>query len=360
VAVTPAGGGGHAEEPSAFPPDATARLEAWLAAATGAARARVLHSERLPGGAIQENIGLYLDFEGGPRAGRHDLVLRTDAPTGVAVSWDRAQEFRILEAAWRAGVAAPEPWALCEDRAVLGKTFYLMRRMPGEARGFRLVRDPVVQARGDRIVAQLGRNLARLHRVTPPVVPGLGFVPFPEGPPALARVAEYRRHLDVLDVAEPVLEWALRWLEVNVPPAGGVCLIHADYRTGNYLVHEGTLSAVLDWEFAAFGDPCEDLGWMLMRYWRFGAEEREAGGVGSRAAFLDAYAAEAGRPVDPGVVRYWEVMGNVRWAVIALMQAARCFRDGEGSLELALTAHVVPVLEFDLLGLVGAIEAGRP
>jgi aminoglycoside phosphotransferase (APT) family kinase protein len=162
-----------------------------------------------------------------------------------------------------------------------------------------------------------------------------------------------------MGVAEPVTEWALRWLEMNAPPADRVCLIHADYRTGNYLVHEGALSAILDWEFAAFGDPHEDLGWMLVRYWRFGADAKEAGGVGSRDAFLDAYAAEAGWPVDRDAVRYWEVMGNVRWAVIALMQAARYFRHREPSLELALTAHVVPVLELELLVLVRAIEEGR-
>ena len=69
----------------------------------------------------------------------------------------------------------------------------------------------------------------------------------------------------------------------SAPPPGRVCLIHADFRTGNYLVDEGELTAILDWEFAAFGDPLEDLGWMLVRYWRFGAYEREAGGIGSRA-----------------------------------------------------------------------------
>ena len=99
---------------------------------------------------------------------------------------------------------------------------------------------------------------------------------------------------------------------------------------------------------------------MLARCWRFGVDAREAGGVGSRDAFLDAYEAEAGAPVDRDAVRYWEVMGDVRWAVVALMQAARYFRDREASLELALTAHVVPVVELDLLGLVRAIEEGRP
>lgn len=343
----------------ALSPDAVGRLEAWLAPALGAGAVRVLACERLSGGAIQENLGLDLQVEGGPREGRHAVVLRTDAPSGVPVSWSRAQEYRILEVAHAAGVMAPEPWCRCEDPDVLGRSFYLMRRARGEARGNRLVRDPVVQAGGDRLVARLGRELALLHRVTPPV-PGLEFIPVPAGAPALARVAEYRRHLDRMGLAEPVLEWALRCLELHAPPRGRVCLVHADFRTGNYLVHEGELTAILDWEFAGFGDPHEDLGWMLVRYWRFGADEREAGGIGSRRSFLDAYAAAADWPVKPDDVPYWEVMGTVRWAVIALMQAARHYQAGEASLELALTAHVLPVLELDLLNRIREIEGARP
>jgi aminoglycoside phosphotransferase (APT) family kinase protein len=113
---------------------------------------------------------------------------------------------------------------------------------------------------------------------------------------------------------------------------------------------------VLDWEFAGFGDPLEDLGWMLAKYWRFGAYELEAGGIGSREAFLAGYEAESGQPVDRAAVPYWEVMATVRWAVIALMQAARHYQGHESSLELALTAHVLPVLELDLLTRVREIE----
>jgi len=61
-------------------------------------------------------------------------------------------------------------------------------------------------------------------------------------------------------------------------------------------------------------------------YWRFGAYELEAGGIGTRAALLGGYEAASGQKVDHGAVAYWEVMATVRWAVIALMQAARHFR----------------------------------
>jgi aminoglycoside phosphotransferase (APT) family kinase protein len=330
-------------------------VAAWLAETTGAAEVTVPRMALLGGGAIQENWALDVVCRGGELDGAHELVLRTDAPSRLAVSWDRVQEYQILEVAFRAGVTAPEPIALCRDPAVLGRPFYLMRRVSGEARGFRLVRDPVLRERGDALAARLGAELAKLHRVRPPV-PGLDFIPVPRGPAALARVAEYRAHLDAMESAECVLEWALAWLERHAPQAVAPRLLHADFRTGNYLVDRGELTAVLDWEFAAFGDPLEDLGWMLGRYWRFGAYEREAGGIGTREALLAGYEAEAGHAVDRSAVPYWEVMGTVRWAVIALMQAARHFAGSEESLELALTAHVLPVLELDLLIRVREIE----
>jgi aminoglycoside phosphotransferase (APT) family kinase protein len=308
--------------------------------------------ERLAGGAIQESWALDVVLEGGNRSGRHELVLRTWAPSTIAVSWDRPEEFRIHQAAHRAGVTVPEPLWFCGGTASpLGKPFYIMRRVPGIARGDQVVRDPAVRAKGEALAARLGAELARLHRLRPPVA-GLGFVPVPGEAPAGARVAEYRRHLDALGAAEPVLEWALRWLERKAPPTFGLALVHADFRTGNYLVEDSELTAVLDWEFAGFSDPLEDLGWMLAPCWRFGVQDREAGGVGSRAAFLDGYEAEAGRRVPRGRLPYWEIMATVRWAVIALQQAARHWSGAEPSLELALTAHIVPALELDLLTMI--------
>lgn len=335
-----------------------ARIDEWLARAIGARDLAVDRLERMGGGAIQENWALDVTVHGGDRQGRHALVLRTSARSVLPVSWDRAQEFAILGVAYRAGVAAPEPWALCTEPDVIGQDFYVMRRATGEARGARLVRDKALLARGDALIARLAGELAKLHRVRPPVSE-LAFMPLPEHGPALSRVETYRRQLDALDASEPTLEWALSWLSRRLPKPSATCLIHGDFRTGNYLVDDGELTAILDWEFAAFGDPREDLGWMLARFWRFGAYEREAGGIAGREALLSAYEAASGEPLDRAAVDWWEVMATVRWAVIALMQAERHRSGSERSLELALTAHVVPVLELDLLTRVAELESGR-
>jgi aminoglycoside phosphotransferase (APT) family kinase protein len=337
---------------------ALGRLLRWLEAALGARSVEIAGSSRLSGGAIQENIGLDLVIEGGPRAGRHGTVLRRDAPSGVAESHSRLDEYALLEAAHRAGIAVAEPWCACADAGVIGRPFYLMARVPGEARGVRLLRDDGVLARGEAIVAEIGRQLARLHRLGPDTV-DLPFLGRPAGSVLASRVADLRAGFDGLSAPQPVFEWGLRRLELWDPGRSGWRLIHADCRTGNYLVHEGRLMAILDWEFARFSDPLEDLGWFLARCWRFGAVERAAGGLGSRDAFLAAYEAEAGEPVDRELLRLFELFATIRWGLIAQQQADRHFSGREASLELALTEHVGPVLECDVLAYVDAIEEGR-
>ncbi len=104
---------------------------------------------------------------GGARAGAHHFVLRTNSPSGVAVSHSRADEFALLSAAHAAGVTVPEPIALCTDESVIGKPFYVRRRVAGTAAGHILVRDE--KWRGDRaaLATRLGRELARIHTIKP-------------------------------------------------------------------------------------------------------------------------------------------------------------------------------------------------
>ena len=92
--------------------------------------------------------------------------------------------------------------------------------------------------------------------------------------PAGAAVARYRAHLDALARPYPVLEWGFRWCELRAPPSGDVVLVHQDFRTGNYLVDEGTLTGILDWEFAAWGDPMSDIGGFCAKCGRFGRDDR--------------------------------------------------------------------------------------
>jgi aminoglycoside phosphotransferase (APT) family kinase protein len=338
------------------------RLTRFVATAAGAHRAIVAGIAPLRGGAIQENWSVDIELEGGATPGRHALVLRTDAPSRVAASHGRAQEFALLELGRAAGVTVPEPLWLCGDPAVIGRAFYLMCRVPGVAAGHRIVKDPTLGGPRDALAERLGQELARIHAVTPANIARLapdqsfGFLTPSSVNPGLDRVQLYRRYLDELGDPRPVLEWGLRWLELNSRPSREITLVHEDFRTGNYLVDQHGLTAILDWEFCAWGDPMSDIAWFCAKCWRFGATDREAGGIAARATFYRGYETASGRRIDPAAVRYWEVAAHVRWAVIALQQAARHLSGAQRSLELALTGRILPELEFEILNLIDAVQ----
>ncbi|MBL6933012.1 MAG: phosphotransferase family protein [Rhodospirillales bacterium] len=304
--------------------------------------------EKLSGGAIQENWSVTAGFSSGSWSGMQELVVRTDAPASVSTSHSRSVEFSLLKLAFEAGVTVPEPLWCCDDGAVLGRPFFIMRRVGGVAAGYKLTKD--LSLGGDRreLLKRLGKEMARIHSITPPN-DKLSFLALPDGPPAMRDIVQYRAYLDEFLMPRPILEWGLSWLERNQPDSKEMVLIHGDFRTGNYMVdHEG-VTGILDWEFAAWGDPMSDLGWFCAKCWRFGANDREAGGIGSREDLYQAYEHESGRTVDADAVRYWEVMAHVRWAVIAVQQGDRFVIDGEENLEAALTAYVVPELELEVM-----------
>ncbi len=321
-----------------------ARLTGWLRAASGDPALAIEGMTLLSGGAIQQNWAL--DVSGG-----RSWVLRTDNAATLAVSHGRAEEFALLRAAFAAGVAVPEPLFLCEDAAVTGAPFFVMRRVTGTAVAHRVVRSETLGGGREACVRALGRELARIHSITPPRG-DLAFLGEPPADPCRAFVAEQRAALDRQRIPRPVLEWGLRHLERTAPPPVPAVLVHNDFRTGNIMLDERGVTAVLDWEFAVWSDPHADLGWLCAKCWRFGNDAQEAGGIGPRAALYEGYGA-----VDDARVRWWELAAHVRWASIAVDQAERHISGVERNLELALTGHMVPGLEWEILRMVEARDA---
>jgi len=326
--------------------DLAPRLQAFIAGAAGAVRVRIEGLARLSGGAIQEHIGCTVVVDGGPRSGTHDLVVRTAARSSVPESRPLNQQFALLQVAHAVGVAVPEPMWLCADAAVIGKPFFVMRRMPGVALGSRVVRGAPHTALAER----LARELALIHSIGPPNSE-LSFLGEPPPSPARAGIAKYRAYLDREPEPHPALEWGLRWLERHAEPPDEIVLAHHDFRTGNYLVDDGRLSAVLDWEFAGWSEPIEDIGWFCAKCWRFGSNAWEAGGIAPRDTFVAAYERASGRRIARSRIQYWEVMAHVRWATIALHQTTRHRSGVEPGLELALIGSRVPELEYEILSL---------
>jgi aminoglycoside phosphotransferase (APT) family kinase protein len=330
-------------------------LVEFLAEASGADAVEIARIALLPGGAIQENWAIDAEFDGGRLSGGQRLVLRTDAPTGVPSSLGRVEEFAVLQAAFAAGVTVPEPLFACSDPAVLGKPFFVMRRVAGSAAGRPITLDPALEPARPALAERLGQELARLQTIRPPRV-DLDFLTI-TGPAQY--IASFRAYLDRHSNPRPVLEWALRWAETRLPEKLPPVLCHRDFRTGNYMLEGMKLTAILDWEFAGWGDPDEDIGWLCCKGWRFGRLDREAGGIAAREPFYRGYESESGRRLDPERITFWEVMANLRWAVIALQQSDRFLIGGARNLSTAITGRRATECELELLMLLdrdGAAE----
>jgi aminoglycoside phosphotransferase (APT) family kinase protein len=238
---------------------------------------------------------------------------------------------------------------MCCDASVLGAPFFAMRFIEGESDSAAIV----AAGTNEALAQALGAELAKLHRID--LANRLRFLPKLPEDAASARIEELTRLLAQDDDPHPVADWALRWLTQQKPMPARPVLTHGDFRTGNYLVADGALAGVLDWDFAGWSDPDEDIAWFCAKAWRFGAGEREAGGIAPRAVFQRAYETVAGRRLDPERIHYWEVMAALRWLIIALKQRDRFLKQGERSLDLALTGRRVAECEHEILMLTGLV-----
>jgi aminoglycoside phosphotransferase (APT) family kinase protein len=242
-------------------------------------------------------------------------------------------------------VRAPEVLFELSPADGLGEA-YVMRRIGGTAIARKLLRDPPYATARGRIAGQLGEILARIHATDVGTLPPLAHRE------AAHHIAGLRHQLDLLGQPQPVFELALAWLDRRKPaPTPRPVLVHGDYRTGNYLADESGVTAILDWEGAHLGDPVEDLGWLCVKSWRFGAVDKPAGGFGSREALWAAYERAGGGKVDPARAHWWEVFGTVRWGIICHNQAFRHLSGSIKSMELASIGRRAVETEVDLLQL---------
>ena len=215
--------------------------------------------------------------------------------------------------------------------------------MEGDTLAKRVVGDAAFAQVRPRLAAQCGEILAAIHRLS------AARVPFLVRLTAAEELSIYAGLLAPYGFVHPALSYAIRWIAERLPPDDGAGVVHADFRTGNLIVHpHDGIRCVLDWEIARIGDPMHDLGVLCMRSWRFGGQG-ECGGFGSREDLYAAYEKASGRSVDPERVRFWEAFSNLKWAIA-------CVRRGSSrsGVELAAIGRRLEEPLWDFMALAGA------
>ena len=275
-------------------------------------------------------------------------------PSAAILLMPTETEASALRVAEEFRVPVPHVHWVCSDERFVGGPFFISTRVAGETVPRRVLRLVERERIGARLAGQLGRAFASLHAIPLARAPaGLG--------PRDARTAveraldAMREQLDSLWQPAPALALGLRWLERRAKGVSARLSIgHGDLRNGNIIVDATGLRAVLDWEGAHLGDPSEDLAWICLRTWRFGADALEVGGFAQRSALLDAYV-EAGGRVDSDSFHWWKVLGTLRWGIGLARQAIGHLDGSVPSIVMAASGRRVAELEFDLLALLGRL-----
>ncbi len=303
---------------------------------------RILKLQLLAGGASKEAWLLDLEQSGQTL----ELIMRRAG--GGAMNLEQLsleQEFRVIEAAFAAGVTVPKPIAYLAN--IEGREAFISKRIRGEAVGRRIVSRPEFSVARAKLPQRMAEELAKIHAVNPSK---LEFLPNSgSGTGAKASIARLYAELDNIIEPHPTIELALAWLKTHEPSSHGQVLLHGDFRIGNLMLSPTDLLAVLDWEFAHLGDPAEDLAWTLIRAWRFGQDHLHLGGIGELEPYLAHYNSLTKQNISLETLHYWEIMGNVKWAVAALTQAKRHLDGLERSVELAVLGRLSSEMELEIL-----------
>ena len=291
----------------------------------------------LAGGASKEAWAV--DIRG--RDGRIELLVRRAAGGVIhADTLTLEHEYLVLEAADAAGVRVPRPYGYLGELG--GREAFAMERVVGETIGRRIVQRPELAGARAVLPRQLAEELARVHDISADDVPFLR---------SRDVLDQFERELDSVGEPHPAIELGLWWLRGHRPEPLDPVVSHGDFRIGNVVVSERGLEYLLDWEFAHVGDPREDVAWPLVRAWRFGVDGLRLGGVGEVEPYLERYRELTGREIEVDELLWWEVLGNVKWAIGALTQSRRHLSGQERSVELAVLGRLAAEMEYELLDL---------
>ncbi len=220
---------------------------------------------------------------------------------------------------------------------------YVMELIAGENLPQKYLSDPAFTPARALMATQTAQALAKLH--------AMDFAGLP------LRDASPRQLVDDLYSAYTVfatpsaaLELGFSWARRHVPEQSRRCLVHGDFRSGNFLIDpQAGLTAVLDWELAHTGDPLEDIGWLCVNSWRFGKWQNPVGGFALREDFYAAYEKISGAALNRTALYFWELYGTLRWGVSCLQLVHQHLSGEVVSVERAAIGRRISEVELDIL-----------
>lgn len=318
-----------------------------LFAAEGLRDVEISALNRLAGGASKEQFAFTLRHDGAREAER--LVLRMDPLEGI-VETCRLRETQILRA-MAAHVPVPEVRFVDPEGDHLGQPGMISRFVNGVTKPTQ-VQSTSVSGIGsnfgewaDQLAPQFLDNLVAIHNFdfrSPGLLDAFDIPAAGTTEAALWQVNLFSR-IRREDLVEPVplLSYAECWLREHAPICDQPCVVHADYRIGNFMFEEpsGRFTAVLDWELAHIGDFHADIAWVIQKLFGSWSDDGRflVSGLMPRDQFLHRYQEASGRQIDPARLRYYEILNAWKCAVMDLCTAVKAGRNSNNHQDLLVT-----------------------
>lgn len=283
-----------------------------------ASAVQVTGLQRIFGGASRETYRFVLGWREGARERSRRLILRRD-PQGSLIETDRAVEFGAYRAFRGTAVPVPEALWLEEDPRHLDTPFFVMEELAGFESSPQAIVAPPYAQHATRLAERKWTILGEIAKADPLAL-GLDRVMTAVRAEECAprELAYWEGKLDANELCpQPIVRAVIRRLRRNPPPpAQKIGVVHADFRTGNFLCDAaGEIHAVLDWEMAHLGDPLEDLAWSINPVWRWAKDER-AGGLAPRQEAIRIWEKASGLRADPAALLWWELFSSVKGQAI--------------------------------------------
>ena len=300
------------------------------------------------GGWSHEIYIFYAAWQEDHREMKRGFCLRKDPGVGLLRELSSLQEqYRVLQALEPTIAPTPKVYWYEEDPALLGGPFFIMEKVEGDVPNpwSRVGKQVYAEAatRG-KLPRSFIEALASLHNLEWRKA-GLDFlgIPGPGKDFALREVAKWESLIhQSLRKPEPVLTEVLMWLKANAPEVQRLAFVHGAYRTGNLIIKDDAIAAIIDWELQVIGDPMYDVAYVLSDLNREGSPLLSC--VVEREFFLDYYQQLTGLTIDLDVCRYYEILYMMRSTAFWL-SASGLFAEGKNKdLRLARTAYSVPVV----------------
>ncbi|MCL4697149.1 MAG: phosphotransferase family protein [Burkholderiaceae bacterium] len=265
-----------------------------------------------------------------------ELILRLGPADGLFAPYSATPQVQAMRTFAPSDVPVPRAYWHSDDPAILGAPFLFCEKAEGHAivPWVPASEPPLEEGYRKRVGTQFIDALAALHRLDwrdQPIAAMATTATTADGtitPENAAHhaVQAYKRLIDRWAMRPyPLAEWGIRWLEQHCPVAPRVTVVHGDYRTGNFLEHDGRISAILDGELVHLGDPHEDLAWVSMPMYKGGSPYLCR--LCEPEWFYERWAAQSGIAVNMASVRYYQVFSLLKLAATH-MAAARCFEEG--------------------------------